>query len=130
MYLIDTSALIEMMDATEKGASLLLEIGENPVLISAVTRYEYLSYFTGKSLEEEKRILRNLPVIDFTSDCADVAVEIHNTLKAQGNIIKQSDIMIASTCKKNNLILVTLDEHFSRVPGLSIKRLKTGKVGA
>ena len=66
MYLLDTSVLIELMNATELGASILLKIGELPVAITPFTRYEYLYYFSGKKLEEEKRILRNLPVLEFT----------------------------------------------------------------
>jgi len=116
------------MNATEKGASLLLEIGENPVFISSVTKYEYLSYFSGKALEEEKRILRNLPIFSFNSDCADVAAEIYGNLKSRGMMIKQLDIMIASTCRKNNLILVTLDKHFSKIPGLPIKQFKAAEL--
>jgi predicted nucleic acid-binding protein len=120
MYLLDTSALIEIMNATETGAELLLKIGESPISITPFTRYEYLYSFSGKRLEQEKKILRNLPVLEFDSDCADLAVDIHNALKSKGKMINESDIYISALCKKHNLVMVTLDKHYKNIPGLKV----------
>ena len=122
MYLIDTSALIELLKPTELGAAILLEIGDSPVAISSVTRFEYLLYYSGKKLEEEKNVLRNLPVLDLTSDAADKSVDIEKLLRSKGKLINETDILIASICMVNNFSLVTLDKHFSNIPGLVIKK--------
>ena len=115
--------MIEILKATELGAKILLQIGELPVAISSITRFEYLLYFKSKKLQEEKKILTNLPVIEFTSKCADKAVEIYQHLKSKGKMINDRDILIAGSCIENNLVLVTLDKDFLRVPGLRVKKI-------
>jgi tRNA(fMet)-specific endonuclease VapC len=124
MYLLDTSAIIEILNATESGAEILLELGDSFVAISPFTRYEYLYNFKGKRLDEEKRILRNLPVLDFTSECVDKAIEVYQDLKSKGKMINESDIYISALCILNGLTLVTLDSHFERIGGLPVKLFK------
>jgi predicted nucleic acid-binding protein len=115
--------MFEILAATETGAAVLLEIGENNVSISALTRYELLATRKGKKYEEMKLLLRNLPVLPYTTDCADTSAQIKSQLSAKGTPISYHDVHIAGTCIHNNLILVTLDNHFSNVPDLIIKKL-------
>lgn len=55
-------------------------------------------------------------------EAARLGGEIYATLKKQGKLINEADILIASIVKANNAVLVTNDEeHFSRVKELKIE---------
>jgi predicted nucleic acid-binding protein len=113
--------MFEILSATKTGAAVLLEIGESPVAISAVTRYELLATRKEKKFEEMKKLLQNLPVISYDEKCADKSAELKSNLSAKGKTISYNDVYIAGTCMHNNLILVTLDKHFKNIPGLAVR---------
>jgi predicted nucleic acid-binding protein len=115
--------MFEILAATQTGAAILLELGESNVAISALTRYELLATRQGKKFEEMKLLLRNLPVLPYCSDCADISAKIKSQLADKGKPIIYHDFHIAGTCIHNNLILVTLDKHFSNIPDLAVKKL-------
>jgi tRNA(fMet)-specific endonuclease VapC len=48
--------------------------------------------------------------------------EIKNLLRDKGRPIPENDIWIAATAKQRNLTLVSRDNHFDEVEGLSIER--------
>lgn len=53
--------------------------------------------------------------------------EIYTALKKEGNLINDSDILIASIVKNHKAILVTNnEEHFSRIKGLQIENWLKG----
>ncbi|NQU78643.1 type II toxin-antitoxin system VapC family toxin [Candidatus Woesearchaeota archaeon] len=124
MYLLDTSVMFEILSATKTGAAALLEIGEESVAISSLTRYELLATRKGKRFEEMQRMLRSLPVIAYDTPCADVSADLKSRMSVKGKTISYHDTHIAGTCIYNNLILVTLDKHFANVPGLTVKKLE------
>jgi len=123
VYLLDTSVMFEILSASNTGAAALLEIGDNPVAISALTRYELLASRQGKKFEEMKRLLTNIPILPYTQECADISAGIKSKLDSKGKTIGYHDIHIAGTCLRNNAVLVTLDKHFVNVPGLVVKKL-------
>jgi predicted nucleic acid-binding protein len=45
--------------------------------------------------------------------------QLRRAMRSHGGLIGDVDTLIASTAPEVNLIVVTLDSHFARVPGLS-----------
>ena len=65
----------------------------------------------------EKPTVRSL---DVTTETAEVFGQVYNTLKLASTPIPVNDVWIASQAIETGSVVVTLDEHFSRVPGLRL----------
>ena len=122
MYLLDTSAIIEVFDATKTGAEIVMETMDSQIFITAITEFELLAIRNPKKREITKKLLKNIPVLEFDSKCAGVSSEIMHKMMSKGKFIDEMDIIIAGTCIRNNLFLLTLDKHFVGVPDLNVKR--------
>ena len=56
-----------------------------------------------------------------TQDVAHAYVKIKSDLHRKGEMIPEADLWIAATAKANGYVLVTRDDHFSRVEGLIVE---------
>lgn len=64
-------------------------------------------------------------VIPITEKSARISSELYSTLRQNGNIIDDIDLLIAGVAIENDMILVTNNEkHFARIPGLEISNWK------
>ncbi|MBI4026981.1 MAG: type II toxin-antitoxin system VapC family toxin [Verrucomicrobia bacterium] len=85
-----------------------------------------LHFGAEKSQEPEKqiqRITRFLPlveVIHITQGTAETYGRIKAVLETRGQAIPDNDLWIAATALEYGLPLVSRDQHFHRVPGLSV----------
>ena len=63
------------------------------------------------------------PFVSFPFDDAAAGhyAEIRHHLEVQGRIIGPNDLKIAAIARTHGLILVSADQEFSRVPGLSVE---------
>lgn len=121
MYLLDTSVLIALFEKSEISSEISDFIGDNEFFISPLTTYEILMERDGQYFIDTKERLNKIQLVPFTSKSADVAVEIYKDLKKKGKMIKHIDILIASCALKNNLIVLTLDNHFKNISNLRTK---------
>lgn len=64
---------------------------------------------------------------DILSYSARISSELYSTLKQSGKIVDDVDLFIAGIAIENDMILATNnDNHFGRIPGLTIENWKTG----
>ncbi len=124
MYLLDTSVLIEIMNASDAGAEALLEISSEDIGISPISTFEFLKNSKERQFEERKTLLKNIPQLSLDPETAIEAAKIHNKLSKAGKKIGDFDTLIAATCTRNDCTLVTYDRHFSHIPNLKTKILK------
>lgn len=85
--------------------------------------YEGIHY--GKDVVRNQQIwsllLRVTAVLNINRTVAERFAIIRGTLRRQGQLIDNPDILIAATALEHDLILVTRnDAHFARVPGLRL----------
>jgi len=126
---LDTTFLIdlhkELGGGKSKGALQFLK--EHPKArfhISVVVSMEYLEGFSdiakgGQGLAPFKQIV-------FDEQTARIAANIRRTLRKQGSIIGDLDILIAATALQMGEPLVTANEdHFNRVNGLKCISYRT-----
>lgn len=67
-----------------------------------------------------KRNFSNL-ILNPSYEAARMGGEIYATLRREGKLINDADILIASIVKAHDAVLVTNnEEHFSRIEGLKI----------
>jgi predicted nucleic acid-binding protein len=57
-------------------------------------------------------------VLCFDKDAAIKSAAIEEELSGKGNMINKTDIFIAGICITKNMPIVTLDNHFKKIPGL------------
>lgn len=106
---VDTSALIHLLDGT-KAVVDLLDGAE--VYASFVTEIELLSSTRGTAehLKRKKALLGDLTIIDINQRVKEVTIELR---KRHG--LKVPDCLIAATAIHLDLPLVTTDKHFDRL---------------
>lgn len=118
MYVLDSSAFIELLKESPAGKKIAKKIRDLPAATTAFTVNEILigaKEIQRKTLEE---LFEGVEVIEYDKDSALKSVEIEEVLMKKGQIINTVDIFIAGICLANNKQLVTLDKHFKRIPEL------------
>lgn len=97
--------------------------------ISHITKYEILKGLKAK--KADKQITQfNLfctvnSVLPITDDVIIKAADIYASLKEQGSLISDADILVAAIAIVNNLVLVTNNTaHFSRIRDLKLDNWK------
>ena len=97
--------------------------------ISLITYYEIVSGLFAKNALKQLSIFddfvtENL-VIPMTEKSARISSELYSTLRQNGSIVDDIDLLIAGIAIENDMILVTNNEkHFGRIPGLKIVNWK------
>ena len=78
----------------------------------------------GARSEKEQAELTNalsaLPFLEMTEALWVKAGRLSASLRKAGKTIPFSDILIATLALENNLAVMTVDEHFRTIPGLTI----------
>lgn len=120
MIVLDTSALIELVEESEKGKRVAKRIEKEQAAITVVTLNEVL--VTANAQEErafesvfELSILLPLDVVG-----ARKSVEIERALRKKGSLIGKLDMLIAGICMAQGVSLVTCDHDFKNVEGLKV----------
>jgi hypothetical protein len=119
-YLFDTNILIyyfadvipdQEIDTIERH----LKTSFNILIITKIEFYGF-EKFSQDRFSHELQFIRNATVIPLTEDIADITIDLRRESK-----IKLPDAVIAATCLKNNLTLITRNEKdFCRIPELIV----------
>jgi predicted nucleic acid-binding protein len=127
IYCLDTDILIEYFRGNEairrKVESLT---GKDSLGLIWLTFYEFFKgIFVSGRLGEEKflqELNETCLILNPSYEAAKIGGEIYATLKKEGRLINDADILIASIVKAHDAVLVTNNEdHFSRIKGLKIE---------
>ena len=68
------------------------------------------------------RLVARCPVIPCDESTARHYARLRNRLRGKGRPIPENDLWIAATASEHGLVLVTRDDHFDQVEGLSVER--------
>src|SRR5712691_6114731 len=128
VYLLDTNTVSAVMaDHSKVKAKLSSQPGQ--VLTCAIVRgeirYGLERLPVGKrraSLETKAlTVFTALPIESITTAAADIYGTIRRSLERQGLNLSDNDLWIAAAALSLSAILVSNDQAFSRVPGLSVE---------
>lgn len=121
MYVLDTSALIDVLTDMPNAEEVFRKIGEEIVTTTALSVHEYLEGAT----EKEKFMIKNLTmdVLPFTVTDAYESGMVAQMLAKQGKLINETDILISGICLSHGATLVTFDKDFDRVSGLKLLKI-------
>ena len=118
MYILDSSAFIELINESPVGKKIAKKIRDVPAITTVFTINEILIGAKGIHRKALEKLFEGVEVIEYDKDSALKSVEIEEVLMKKGQIINKVDIFIAGICLANNKQLVTLDKHFKRIPEL------------
>lgn len=125
-YLIDTDWVVHNLNGVSKVRAKLLELepyGLGLSIISLAELYEgvYNSRDSEVSMQRLKDFLSDISVLEINNDICKVFGQQRGSLRRQGLLIGDFDIMIAATSRYYNIPLCTNNvEHFRRIEGLEI----------
>lgn len=119
MYVLDSSALIEIIQGYPRMGHILSLVGEESLVTTSVNMHELL---VGAWTDKERFFLTNIfmgaHILEHTSHAAQHGARIEQELARSGKMVNKMDILIAGICKANNAELVTLDKDFAKIKGI------------
>jgi len=129
MYCLDSNIIIFALKSKQHSKlfeKITTSISRNLASTTSINVLELLYYSyknkATKSLEKRTEILKILNIYDFDFKAAQVASQLKSELEQTGFSIDNFDLMIASICLANNLVLVTNNtRHFVHVPRLKLE---------
>jgi len=97
--------------------------------ISLITCYEIIGGLLAKNALKQLTIFDDFVaeniVVPMTYKSAKISAELYSSLRQNGNIVDDIDLLIAGIAIENDMILATNNErHFGRIPGLRIENWK------
>jgi tRNA(fMet)-specific endonuclease VapC len=123
MILLDSSAIIEFLEESERGNRVRKFVENESSAVSVISINELLITSQGKENDAIRKLLSGMHVFDFDERSAYRSVEIEKELRKRGKVISKLDIFIAAICLVNKLSLVTLDRDFEMVDGLKVLKV-------
>ncbi len=121
MLILDTSAAIEILKATEKGNEIKKHLENQEASITAFTVHELMMGVRESEITKTQAFLTSIKIFDFDTVSAIESAKIEKQLISKGKKIEESDVFIAGICLSNNSKLITLDKDFLEVKDLDVK---------
>lgn len=132
-YMLDTNAASTLIRGhiTAEMQNLLME---RPACISVITEAELR--FGVKRRPEATRLakaveifLQDTPVLPWLSATAQAYAELRTQMETQGIGLSAMDLLIAAHARADGCTLITADQAFKQVPGLSVFDWSTSPSG-
>ncbi|MDP3698273.1 MAG: type II toxin-antitoxin system VapC family toxin [Nanoarchaeota archaeon] len=117
-YCLDTSAVIEVLYATDKGKKIQSITKDEPIVITVFTIHELLVGMKEKEIEKIERFFKLVSVIDFSKESALHSSVIEKHLRKVGRLVNKMDILIAGMCLEKNYHLISCDNDFEHIKGI------------
>jgi predicted nucleic acid-binding protein len=112
MNLLDTGAVIDNMEKNNYF----------PAIISTITLIEVLRGIENQKRLSAKQLLEeSFSILNLDNSIIEAYCRIYRTLKEEGNLIPDADLLIAATAIAHELTLETKDAHFHRLKALGLK---------
>jgi tRNA(fMet)-specific endonuclease VapC len=124
--ILDTDVLIALLNGEPDANNAMERLEENGerAMTTMLNAYEllrgaYISSKPEKNLAEVQELLSNLEILDLTRQACEEASKIYRDLRKAGRLIGEFDTLIAAIAKTNTENVLTRDEHFTLIQGIS-----------
>lgn len=132
IYCLDTDIIIEYFRGNEAIKNKIENLEDNDSIgLTWLSVCEFFKgiFASGKFDEEMflKKFVESAVMLEESYESTKIGDDIYGTLKRNGNLLNDADIIIASIVKSRDSVLVTNnEEHFRRINGLKVENwLKT-----
>lgn len=119
MYLLDSSAIIELLGGTPRGRKIEQLVGKIPLATTTISFVEVISGMKGNAIVGALEFFNSIVVFDFDKAAANECIWIDKELRGIGQLIGKSDLYIAGISRKNKFPLVTCDNDFKRIKSIT-----------
>lgn len=124
MFVLDSSALIEVLQNGRRADKIISLVGDAPLVTVSVCAHEVLA----GALKEKDRfvleaILSSAEVLPHSLEAAKIGARLEEECGKAGNTVNRADVLIAAVCKEHGATIVTLDKDFSRIKGAKVRVL-------
>ncbi|MBI4148040.1 type II toxin-antitoxin system VapC family toxin [Candidatus Woesearchaeota archaeon] len=123
MAILDSSAIIHVLAGSGEGERIKEKFGDVAYATSAISVHEVLAGVSDGHRAKVVEFLKNIEILPFDAAAAFKSSELELHLKRSGRMICKLDILIASICLVRNVPLITTDNDFKKVTGLSVLTL-------
>lgn len=126
-YIVDSDILIYFLKGKKEVIEKVIHIPQESLYITRINYTELLygAYNSARVEENLKTIiafLANFKILEFDKDASEIFAKTKASLKSQGNIIADMDLMIASIALNHQFILVSNNtKHFQRIEKLDLE---------
>ncbi|MDO8660367.1 MAG: type II toxin-antitoxin system VapC family toxin [Candidatus Woesearchaeota archaeon] len=120
MILLDTSAVIHLLNGTQKGSLLKTKLSGQVICVSPVTVYEVLRGARENEQEATCLFFDSIEKKVFDEKIAKESVHLEKILLKKGVAVSMIDLFIAATCLVHNIPLATTDDDFLRIREIKI----------
>lgn len=127
MIVADTSAWVNFLrkPASTTGREMDSLLAQNEIALTGIVLAEVLQ---GAKEESEYEKLRDLlDAVPFLEDSQETWAKVGHLafgLRREGRPIPVTDAAVATVAIEHNCPILTLDEHFRRIPGLTLYKVK------
>ncbi len=115
MHILETSALIDVMNSTKRGGTVMKRVGEEDAATTAICVHEAL---VGEPTWAPLLGSTSITVLPFDCKAAVASARLKTQLKETGKMIQPLDVLIAGICIAHDHTLVTCDKGFLNIKGL------------
>jgi tRNA(fMet)-specific endonuclease VapC len=123
-YLLDTDTIIFLLKGNQSVANHIRRVGDEHIATTVINLAElYFGAFNSMHVEENVRAVDGLRfatrIVEFETGAAVIFGKMKAMLKRQGNLVNDSDLLIAAVALFTQSVLVTNNtRHFTRIDGL------------
>jgi tRNA(fMet)-specific endonuclease VapC len=128
-YLLDTNVLSNVLKGDTRTTERLFRIPRSQLGLPAPVLGEVIHGLTRMPVSRRRAALEAhltsflglVKVLPWSEDAARVFGELKTTLERSGGRLDDFDLAIASSALALDATLLTADDHFRRIPGLSLE---------
>ena len=126
--LVDSDLTISGLNGRPSAVKLWTDLADQGLAVSVMTLGEAMDGAYGSVDPAEKiaamwLFLSGIRILDVTQPIADDFAKLRSSLRRQGNLIPDLDLLIAATARVHELTLLTRNlRHVERVPELKLYR--------
>jgi predicted nucleic acid-binding protein len=121
--------MVAFLNGTQDAVRKIEELTNqgDTIAVTTITVYELLKGAQLSSRQKENLLyvteaISSVQILDLSNDACLEAARIYCTLKEEGKLIGEFDILIAAIAKTNGEAILTRDQHFKSVPGLILAK--------
>ncbi len=125
-YLIDSDRVVDYLNGQADAVALLTDLTSDYAAISVITYGEVYEgiYYGRDPVRAERtfeRFLNEVVVLPLEQDLMHIFARIRGGLRRSGQLISDTDLLIATTAIHHDLTLVSRNvRHFERIPRLKL----------
>ena len=127
LYTLDTNFISQLLNSNQTALTNLRDAlrDGHDVVLNAICYYEIKRGLILPTFQKKRRVFDALVqkhgLLDLDGSALDEAITIYQTLRRQGNLIEDADLLMGAIAKASGATLVTHNtRHFQRIAGLAL----------